>query len=200
VYWVVWAGMARGTSLDEYEKLMANPHVVFMEDQAYLNGTAEYRKTCGFEPLKLNRAADFTGEWILNETESEASRNMGPATPHKLIVNQSENKLTVKSYSVVEWADDEITEQSLTLDGKDNKSTGFMNFPRVQNANWSQEKDTLTIASKITMKFGEKPPMEMRSKEAWTLQKRGKKLLIIQTSEGMMGRGPVTTKTVYDRY
>jgi hypothetical protein len=200
VYWVVWAGMTRGTSLGEYEKLLANPHVVFMEDAAYLKGTAEYRKACGFETLKLNRKADFTGEWRLSETESEALQNMGQVTPYKLIIDQGENKLTVKSYSVVEWADDEIAEQSLTLDGKDNKSTGFMNSPRIQTANWSPERDTLTIASRITMKFGEKPPIEMKSKEVWALQKRGRKLMIIQTSEGMMGRGPVTTKLVYDKY
>jgi len=201
VYWVVWAGMARGTSQADYAKLIADPHVVFMEDQAYLKGTADYRLACGFEPLKMNKAADFTGEWRLNENESSASGNMGMnSTPHKIIVQQGGNKISVKSFSVVEWADDEVAEQTLTLDGKDNKSTGFMNSPRIQVANWSPEKDTLTIVSKVTMKFGEKPPVELKSREIWALQKRGKKLLIIQTSEGMTGRGPATTKLMYDKY
>jgi hypothetical protein len=75
-----------------------------------------------------------------------------------------------------------------------------MNSPRIQNASWSQEKDSLTIASKVTMKFGDKPPVEMKSKEVWTLQKRGKRLSIVQTSAGMMGRGPSTTRIVYDKY
>jgi mannan endo-1,4-beta-mannosidase len=200
VYWVVWAGMARGTSMADYEKLLANPHVVFMEDQTYLKGTAEYRQACGFEPLKLNKAADFTGEWRLNENESEASRNMGPSMPYKLIVAQGENVLSIKSFSVVEWADDEVSVQVLSLDGKDIKSIGFMNSPRIQNANWSAEKDSLIVVSRVTMKFGNNPPAEMKSKEVWILQKRGKKLLIIQTSAGMMGREPTTTKTVYDKY
>jgi hypothetical protein len=75
-----------------------------------------------------------------------------------------------------------------------------MNSPRIQNASWSPERDSLAITSRVTMKFGDKPPVEMKSKEIWTLQKRDKKLLIIQTSQGMMGRGPVTSKTIYDRY
>jgi mannan endo-1,4-beta-mannosidase len=201
IYWVVWAGMARGTSIAEYEKLKADPHVVFMEDQAYLKGTAEYRQTCGLGPLKLYKAADFTGEWRLNESESDAAGNMGMvSSPYKLIVEQAGNKLSVKSFSVVEWADDEITNQTLTLDGKDNTSVGFMNSPRIRNAIWSSEKDTLTIDSRVSVKFGDKPPVEMKSKEVWTLLKRGKKLSIVQTSPGFMGRGPSIARMIYDKY
>jgi mannan endo-1,4-beta-mannosidase len=201
VYWVVWAGMARGTSMTDYEKLKADPHVVFMEDQAYLKGTADYRQACGFEPLKFNKAANFTGEWELNESESDATGNIGMVSlPHKLNVEQGPNKLAVKSFSVVEWADDEISEQSLSLDGKENSSVGFMNSPRIQNAKWSPEKDTLIISSSVTMKLGDKPPVEMKSKEVWTLLKRGNKLSIVQTSSGMMGRGPSTVRMIYDKY
>jgi mannan endo-1,4-beta-mannosidase len=201
IYWVVWAGMARGTSVAEYEKLKADPHVVFMEDQAYLKGTADYRQACGFEPLQLNKAANFTGEWRVNESESDATGNMGMiSSPYKLFVEQAANKLSVKSFSVIEWADDEITDQTLTLDGKDNNSVGFMNSPRIMNADWSPGKDTLTIASRLIVKFGDKPPVEMKSKEVWTLLKRGKKLSIVQTSPGFMGRGPSTTRMIYDKY
>ena len=108
--------------------------------------------------------------------------------------------ISFKSFSVVEWDDDEVTEMTLKLDGSDNRSTGFMNSPRVQNANWSAERDTLSILSKVTMKFGEKPPVEIHSKEVWTLQKRGRKLHIVQTSDGMAGRGPVSSMVVYDKY
>ncbi len=200
VYWVVWAGMTRGTSVPDYEKLIASPRVLFMEDPVYLNGTKEYRMACGFEPLKLDKAADFTGEWRLNESESDASRNIGPMgeAPYKLVVAQRDNKLAIKSFSIVEWADDEVSEQTFTLDGKNNQSVGFMNSQVIKNANWSQEKDTLTINSKVTLKFGEKPA-ELKSGEVWTLQKRGKKLVIVQTADGMMGRGPTKTRMVYNK-
>jgi hypothetical protein len=56
----------------------------------------------------------------------------------------------------------------------------------------------LTINSKVTLKFGEKPA-ELKSGEVWTLQKRGKKLVIVQTADGMMGRGPTKTRMVYNK-
>jgi len=90
-------------------------------------------------------------------------------------------------------------EQTLTLDGQDNQSVAFMNAPRVQNAVWSAEKDTLTISSKIVFMIEDKQT-EFRSGEIWTLQKRGRKLVIIRTADGFMGRGPTVTKLVYNRY
>lgn len=201
IYWVVWAGMVRGTSFADYGKLTADPRVVFMEDRSYLDGTADYRRACGLDPVKIDRAANFTGEWRLNEAESSSMGGQGRTVPpYKIMVKQEGDQISVKSFSAVEWDDDEVADITLKLDGSDNKSTGFMNSPRVQNANWSAERDTLTILSKVTMKFGEKPPVEMKSSEVWTLQKRGKKLHIIQTSEGMTGRGPVSSLSVYDKY
>jgi hypothetical protein len=50
------------------------------------------------------------------------------------------------------------------------------------------------------VKFGDKPPIEIKSKEVWTLLKRGKKLSIVQTSADLMVRGPSTTRMIYDKY
>jgi mannan endo-1,4-beta-mannosidase len=198
VYWVVWAGMARGTLPAHYEKLTGDTRVLFMEDPAYLEGTRQYRKACGFEPLTINRAVDFTGEWKLNDCESDLVQAMGPANPYKLVIVQHDNILTIKSTTITEWAGDEVTEQTLTLDGKDNLSKVFMNSPRVQIANWTSQKDTLLIDSKVTFNFGDKPT-EIKSNEVWTLKKRGKKLLISQTVDGFMNMGKRTANLVYDK-
>ena len=201
VYWVVWAGMARGTSAEDYKKLVNSPNVLFLEDQAYLDGTAEYRAACGFEPVKIDRTADFTGEWRIDESESSISRNTGFSnTPYKLVVKHDQKNISVRSFSVVEWDDDDVTELTLPLDGKEITSTGFMNSPRVQVIFLSPAKDTLTIDTRITTKFGDKPPVDIKSKEVWTLAERGRKLIIIQKSDGMMGRGPVTNRLVYNKY
>lgn len=201
VYWVVWAGMARGTSVEAYKKLVNSPNVLFMEDQAYLKGTADYRAACGFEPVKIDRTADFTGEWRLDESLSSSSGNTGfSGMPYKMVVKYDQHNISMKSFSVVEWDDDEITEQTLALDGKENRSTGFMNSPRVQILVLSPGKDTLTIDTRTTMKFGEKPPVEIKSNEIWTLADRGRKLVITRTSDGMMGRGPVSNRLVYVKY
>lgn len=198
-YWVVWSGMTRGTSVADYEKILNDTRVVFMENPSYINGTVEYRMACGFDPIKLNLEADFTGEWKLNECESSSAQGMGPTiTPYKLKVTQKNNILSIKSVSVSEYSDDEVTEQALTLDGNDNKSTGFMNAPRLQNATWSAQKDTLTINSKITFSNGGESN-EIKSREVWVLKKRGKKVEIFQTSDGFGRMGKQKSTLVYDK-
>jgi hypothetical protein len=74
-----------------------------------------------------------------------------------------------------------------------------MNSARIQVANWTKEKDTLAIDSRVTLKFGDKP-VDIKSREVWSLQKRGKKLVINQTADGFMGRGPSSAKLVYNKF
>lgn len=199
VFWVVWAGMVRGTSRESYEKLAADPRVLFLEDRAYINGTRDYRLSCALEPIKLNTEADFTGEWMLNDCESQANTGQGPAIPpHKLIVVQKSNNLNIKSYAVSEYSDDEVTDQSLSLDSKENISKVFGDATRTQTAKWTAQKDTLAIETKITMHFGGRSN-QMNSTEFWTLKKRGKKLVINQTTDGFMNEGKRTVNLVYDR-
>ncbi|HEY4653091.1 MAG TPA: glycosyl hydrolase [Cyclobacteriaceae bacterium] len=193
-YWVVWAGMVRGTSKEDYEKLAEDPGPLFMEDPAYSEGTRDYRIACGFEPLTTNRQADFTGAWVLNEYESKL-QTFGPSgTPYKLDITQKNNELFIKSRSIVEWADDAITEETLTLDGRDIKSTVFNNAPRIQNARWSAEKDTLNIDSRMSFNFGGRK-VDIDSKDTWTLQRKGKKLVIIRVVSS--SRGTQTSTIVY---
>jgi mannan endo-1,4-beta-mannosidase len=199
VYWVVWAGMTRGTSVADYEKLLNDTRVVFMENSSYIKGTAEYRMACGLEPIKFNLEADFTGEWKLNGCESTSAQGMGQTnTPYKLKIIQKNNLLSIKSASISEYSDDEVTEQTLTLDGNDNKSSAFMNAPRVQNASWTAQKDTLTINSKITFNSGGKTN-EVKSREVWVLKKRGRKLEVFQTSDGFGGMGKQKNTIIYDK-
>jgi mannan endo-1,4-beta-mannosidase len=194
-FWVVWSGMTRGTSHDVYEKITADARTVFMEDAAYTEGTKEYRKACGFAPL-MRDATDFTGAWTINEYES-IIQNAGPTyTPYKLNIVQKDNELYLKSTSVVEWADDEVTEQTLTLDGKEVLSTIFNTAPRVQHASWSPGKDTLLIDSKVTFNLGNRP-MEIKSKDSWQLKRKGKKLVIVQTVNSR--NGEKTSILVYDK-
>jgi hypothetical protein len=199
VYWVVWAGMVRGTSQASYEKLISYPRVVFMEDPSYINGIKEFRLACGFEPLKLNPESDFTGEWKLNDCESTGQSGMEPASaPHRLIIVQKNNSLSIKSFIISEYSDDEVSNQLLTLDGKDNHSKVFGDAPRVQNAGWTTQKDTLSIDSKITVNF-EGNTNQVISKEFWTLKSRGKKLVIKQKVSGLTGGENRTINLVYDR-
>lgn len=88
-------------------------------------------------PVKINKATDSTGEWRLNECESNISQRMVPAnTPIILVLVQKLNSLIMKSVAASGWPEDEIIEQTLTLDDSDNKSVAFMNSQRIQNAGW----------------------------------------------------------------
>jgi mannan endo-1,4-beta-mannosidase len=195
-YWVVWSGMVRNTSRVDFDKLTSNPRVVFMEDPAYIRGIENYRKICGLEPLSSHTEADFTGDWMLNEYESKIA-NAGPAnTPYKLNIIQKGNVLNVKSTAIVEWDDDEVTEQTLTLDGKDVNSMAFNNSPRIQNLTWSPGKDTLFIDSKITVNFKGRQA-EIKGKELWSLQRKAKRLVIDQTVDSF--RGKRNSILVYDK-
>ncbi|HYF68855.1 MAG TPA: glycosyl hydrolase [Ohtaekwangia sp.] len=197
-FWVTWSGMTRNTSKNDYKKLTNDPHTVFMEDSTYINSIAAYRKRCGLDPLVINRVADFTGEWRLSECESSIEKSGSVSSPYKLNILHENNELTFTSTSIVEWGDDEVTQQRLTLDGKDIQSTTAKGSPRVQNAKWSLHQDTLTINSKVSFRFGDRP-VEIKSNEVWYLEHRGTKLVIIQTADGFMGRGQRKSTLVYNK-
>jgi hypothetical protein len=196
-WWVIWAGFVRSTPREQFKSYVKDERMLFMEDAAYSRGTENLRKVSGFEPLIVSKPADFSGDWILNEYESQIGTNELANIPYKLNVIQKGNELTISSITKVEWADEETSKQILMLDGTENKSTAFNNSPRIQIANWSAGRDTLSIDSKTTFTFQGKT-RDSKVKDVWTYQRRGKQLLIIHTADSF--RGGVTSSTiVYDK-
>ena len=79
---------------------------------------------------------------------------------------------------ISEFSDPTITEQQLTLDGKEQSfKAPFGNAPMLVSAQSSENKDTLFIESK--MSFGNR---DFTTKETWTLNNNGKILSITQSS------------------
>jgi mannan endo-1,4-beta-mannosidase len=199
IYWVVWAGMTRETSQSDYDKLLAYPPVTFLEDASYAEGTREYRRACGLEALSVNRKTDFTGSWKLDECGSKISGDMSNSSaPHKIAISQKENLLSAKFYSVSEYSDDEATDFSVTLDGKENRSSSIANSVSKRTAIWSSSLDTIKIDSKVTFRYDGRTN-EMKSKEIWYIIKRGPKLVIDQTIDDFMGQGPRKVTLVYEK-
>lgn len=194
--WVLWAGMVRGTSREAYENLINDPRVLFMEDRSYAQTTAPYRKACGMEPLVYNAKADFTGEWLLNEYESKLETFGPTGTPYKLNITQNDDELVITSSTIVEWADDEVTIDRLKLDGSESVSTAFNNAPRVESARWSPEKDTLIVDATMTFNYGG-TKIDIKSKDTWALQRKGKKLVISRVVSS--SRGKQKSAIVYDK-
>jgi mannan endo-1,4-beta-mannosidase len=195
VYWVVWAGMVRGTPRAAHETLAGDPRVLFLEDPAYLAGTAAYRRASGLAPLAADRSADFSGTWHLNEDESEVEYFGLLSVPSRLEVAQSADTLRITASFVVEWADDEVTARTLMLDGRESVSAAD-GGRRVETATFSAARDTLTIAGRESFATGGRT-VETRSTDAWTLTRRGRRLVIVRTRQP--SGGPVASILVYDR-
>ncbi len=195
-WWVIWAGFVRSTPREQFKSYVKDERMLFMEDAAYSKGTENLRKVSGFEPLVVSRPADFTGDWFLNEYESQIGTSEMANTPNKLNVIQKGNELTISSVTKVEWADEETSKQTLVLDGTENKSKGFNNSPRIQVASWSAGRDTLSIDSKTTFTFQGKT-RDSKAKDIWTFQRRGKQLVIAHTVDSFRG-GATSSTIVYD--
>jgi hypothetical protein len=195
-YYMTWATMVRNTSHQDYDALMHDPQVLSLEDPAYWAATAGYRKACGLPPLHVERPpADFSGTWALNEERSQFGR-MGPGgAAVRLEIAQQGGALSVKSTRVIEYADDQTSEETLALDGSETKSQ-FMNSPRVTTAKLSADGAELVIDSVITFTWGA-PGTKSTSEDVWTLVDGGRSLSIQRHSSSP--RGEQNSTLVYNR-
>ena len=195
-YYVTWAGMVRNTSRQQYDALMQLPRVLGLEDPAYWAAMASYRQACHLPPLPIvPPPADFTGHWAFNEAKSVLGRMGASAAPAQLDVVQRDNALTIKTTRIVEYADDQVTEESLSLDGVESKSE-FMNSPRTTTARRSD--DGASIAMDSTVQFTWGPPNNwLTMKDTWRLSDAGKTLSIQRFASSL--RGDQTQTLVFDR-
>ncbi|MBN1408196.1 MAG: hypothetical protein JW956_10420 [Calditrichaceae bacterium] len=179
-YYVVWANMVRNTSKKEYEVLENDPRVLFKEDQAYINAVAPFRKACGLKPIEEALAekgtADFSGFWIFDEEKSKLDNWGAGFLPSKLWIKQDENRLIVEKTFVMEYADDRIRVDTLSLDGAVNQSIAdYRNALQRMTATWSENKDTLFIETKVAFDRG-RQMSESITQEKWFLQDNGNML------------------------
>jgi mannan endo-1,4-beta-mannosidase len=196
VSYVIWAGMVRNTLQKQYKILVDSPRILSKEDSAYWRTSAPYRNACGLLPLPLqdksmeNSRLDFSGTWVFNEDKSVLD-NWGVSNlPYILKISQQDNKLTMQKTYIVEYADNRITNEELTLDGKECQSE-MWNSPRIMTARWSAKNDTLFIDSKVILARGGRSS-EMKVNETWSLQDRGTILAIRQFSTSFWGQRDIT--------
>jgi|CZKI01.1.fsa_nt_gi mannan endo-1,4-beta-mannosidase len=195
-YYMTWSGMVRNTPRKQYEALMRDPRYLGIEDRAYCEATEPYRKACGLEPLQYApKAADFSGSWVLDEDRSEFGRMGAGFAPARLDVVQSGNALSIKTTRIVESADDQVTEERLTLDGAESKSE-FMNSPRVTTARLTEAGDAVQIESVVTFARAQ-PGSKMTTKDTWRFMDGGRRLSIQRLTNGF--RGEQTMTLVFER-
>jgi mannan endo-1,4-beta-mannosidase len=196
IYYGIWTGMVRNTPRKQYDALMHDPRILNLEDPAYAGAMAPYRKACGLPPLHFEPApADFSGSWVLNEGKSTLGRMGAGFAPARLDVVERGEDLTIRTTRIVEYADDQVTEEKLTLDGTESKSE-FMNSPRVTTARPSADGTQLAMDSTIALVWGP-PGSKMVVKDTWKLSDGGDILTIQRSTKSPMGEQ--TTTLVFDR-
>ncbi len=193
-YYMTWASMVRNTPKRQYAELMADPRILNLEDPAYEQATAPYRKACGLAPLHFEPAPiDVSGTWVLNEDKSELGRMGAAFAPARLDLAQKGAEVTVRTTRVVEYADDQVTEEKMMLDGTESKSE-FMNSPRVSTAR--VQGNEIHVDSVVTLTWGA-PGSKMTTKEVWTLGDGGDRLVIKRHTSSPRGEQEATL--IFDR-
>ncbi len=195
-FYMTWAGMVRNTSRQDYDAMVSDPRYLGLEDLAYAKVVAPLRQAAGLPPLERERApADFSGVWALNEDASDFGKGGAGFAPVRLDVVQQGNDLTIRSTRIVEFADDEVSEEELTLDGAEARSE-FLHAPRVTTARLSPDRQQLEIESVISFAGGA-PGNKVTQKDGWSLSRGGDRLTIRRASAGLRGDQAMTL--VYDR-
>lgn len=194
-YYVIWAGMVRLTTKKQYQTLINDSRVLTLEDAAYRTAIAPYRLAASLDPLPVDikKLSNFSGQWVFNEDASTLDNAGTGGIPYQLVINQNGNDLDIKRTIVSEYSDNTISQEQVTLDGKEKElKASFGNRPRMVSAHLSANADTLFIESKMTFTNGGRT-IESTTNQVWTLQDNGKILSAKQTSNSFRGRRSITS-------
>ncbi len=191
----IWTGMVRNTPRRRYDALLRDPRILHLEDPAYWRVMAPVRAAAGLPPLHFIPApADFSGSWTFAQDRSSLGQTGAAYLPARLDVTQQDGTLTIRSTRVLEYADDEVTEETLTLDGAESRST-YMQSPRATTARLTSDRQHLLIVSTIAPVWT--PGSKMTVTDTWALSEGGSRLTIQRETQSSAGDQTVTL--VYDR-
>jgi mannan endo-1,4-beta-mannosidase len=193
-YYMTWAGMVRNTPRKQYAELMADPRVLNLEDPAYWAAAAPYGRPAasGRSILSPPRRLRDLGAERGQERPRPDGRGVRRVEARARPAGQGAHGATTR---VVEYADDQVTEEKMTLDGSESKSE-FMNSPRVSTARISDKGDEILVDSTVTFTWGA-PGSKMTSRESWRLENAGNTLVIERHM--ISPRGPQDMTLVYQR-
>ncbi len=185
-YYVTWAGMVRNTTRKQYDALMRGPRILNLDDPAYAEITSSYRAVCGLPPVHVaTPPADFSGTWVLNEDQSDLGRGGNTWVPARMDVVQRGNVLTVRSTRILEYADDQVTEQTHVLEPADAKPDPAA-AARTNTAQLSPHGDEIWLTSHIHVTWGP-PGTILTVRETWKLLGGNRQLSIERVSSSVVG-------------
>jgi hypothetical protein len=121
---------------------------------------------------------------------------MGSAfAPARLGVVHNGNDLTIRTTRILEYADDQVAEEKLTLDGAESQSV-FMNSPRVTTARRSADDQQLEMHSTVSRVWG-LPGSKITVVDIWKLRDHGDEHSIQRSTTSPGGQQDMTL--VFDR-
>lgn len=132
---------------------------------------------------------NFSGSWKLNTSLSKLNAEYSFA-PSEIIISQTGNEFKVEKHASFQGEDFTIDDK-YTLDGKECVNAGFQDTQKKSTANWSEDKKSLTITSKLIMGDGG----EMTITEIYKLE--GKNFVL--SSKASSSYGEYEETMVYDK-
>ncbi len=132
-----------------------------------------------FVTYGVPKKAKFSGEWALNREKSNIGEYGEMMAVTKMIINQKGKKLEIeKSGTSMEGESYTYTER-YTLDGMECENIIFETTKKKSTANWSEDKQSLTITSTIWFEF-EGTELEVKTVEILEFTEDGNSLSINQ--------------------
>jgi len=120
-----------------------------------------------FSTSIMAQGPDFSGSWKLNSEKSKLNAEFSFA-PKEIIITQAGNDMTVEKHS--SFQDQEfVTNDKLTLDGKECTNPGFQDTQKKSTCNWSDDKASLKIISKIPIGDGDMTITEVYKMDAGSM-------------------------------
>ena len=120
-----------------------------------------------FSTAIMAQGPDFSGSWKLNGEKSKLNAEFSFA-PKEIIITQAGNEMTVEKHS--SFQDQEfVTNDKLTLDGKECTNPGFQDTQKKSTCNWSDDKASLKIISKIPIGDGDMTITEVYKMDAGSM-------------------------------
>jgi len=120
-----------------------------------------------FSTAIMAQGPDFSGSWKLNGEKSKLNAEFSFA-PKEIIITQAGNDMTVEKHS--SFQDQEfVTNDKLTLDGKECTNPGFQDTQKKSTCNWSDDKASLKIISKIAIGDGDMTITEVYKMDAGSM-------------------------------
>jgi len=137
-------------------------------------------------PAKIN----LSGEWKLNEGKSDFGEFGSRFASKSIKVEQKDDAITISKTG----ANDNVSTETLTFDGKESESTVFGSAKKKSTAKWADDGQSLTIKYSIAMERNGQA-MEFTGTETWSLKDGSLSLQTVSSSP----RGEMTTKAIYDK-